>query len=173
MNLRSFEDNAHLIFLLKSFDLEFIEEIIEFHGIDLLEQLINIMDYKFLKADEILFQKKEIANFCYLLLDGKIGCCMNNIDMINSRLKKKKRGKKRENNLNNIMKNLSEISDYSKGEIIAEFQVLSEEAEKYSLTSICKEDCHLICFPKELYKNIVCNLKIYHCFQIKMLKSKK
>lgn len=141
---------------MKDFDLEFFQEIIEFHGIDLMKELITIMEYKFLKTNEILFQKKDIANYCYVLLEGKIGCFMSDIKVIQRRLKRKvKRKKATTHDLDNKMRNIMEISEYSKGEIIAEFAILSDGLEKHTLTSISKEDCHLLCFEKNSYRNVV------------------
>jgi len=152
--------------LFKSLRLEFFEEILEFDGIDLMKDLINIMDYKFLQGNEILFKKKEIVNFCYILLEGNIGCYMNDINLIQRRLQKKiKRKKYKNSETENKMKNIKEISDYSTGEMIAEYSILSERLEKHSLTAIAKEDCHLLSFEKNRYRNTVC--KIYFSFKSK------
>ena len=145
--------------MFKSHRLEFFEEILEFDGVDLMKDLINIMDYKLLQANEILFKKKEIANFCYVLLEGNIGCYMNDIRLIQRRLKKQIKRKKRHNSeTENKMKNISEISDYSIGEMIAEYAILSDGLEKHSLTAIAKENCHLLCFEKNSYRNTVCKI---------------
>ena len=146
-----------MIELIKTLELEFFEEILEFHGVDLLKELINIMDYKFLQANEILFQKKTVANFCYVILEGNIGCYINDINLIKRRLKKKIRHKQ-SNESPDIKRNITEISDYSKGEIIAEYAILSDGSEKHSLTAITKENCYLICFEKNSYRNTVCKI---------------
>ena len=122
-----------------------------------MKELITIMEYKFLKAHEVLFQKKEIANYCYVLLEGKIGCYMNDIKIIQSRLKRQIRRKTRAADLDKQMRNITEISEYSKGEMIAEFAILTDGLEKHALTSISKEDCYFLCFEKNSYRNVVCN----------------
>ena len=156
-NLHSNENIENMLNLLKDFGLEFFQEIIEFHGVDLMKELIKIMEYKFLPANEILFQKKEIANYCYVILEGKIGCYMNDIKVIQRRLKRQIRRKKKTTlDLENKMRNITEISEYSKGEMIAEFAILTDGLEKHALTSISKEDCYFLSFEKNSYRNVVC-----------------
>lgn len=146
-----------LVFLLKGLNFEYFKEIIEFHGIDLLKKLLMAAQYRFLGAHEILFQRKDQAFQCYVVLSGKVGCYMDDINVIRRRLKRViRKRQKNSDQVENILRNIKEISEYTPGEMIGEHAILSDVLEKHMMTAIAKEDCYLLYYHKDTYQNIVC-----------------
>lgn len=176
LNAKTKETSAisSIIFLLKGLDLDYFEEILEFHGQKLLETLISESEYHFFKQNEVVFVKKQPVSHCFVLLYGKIAGFIEDFNVISKRLRRMvQKTSENSENLNNyagILRNSKEIAEFSPGEMLAEYAVLSENLEKHSFSAVCKQDSHVICFEKQKYRDIVCKIRVFFNILSKFLK---